>query len=704
MNIVLFSALSFLLHVTHADPCDEQLPFQNGGVCLPIGDLCCACVGSGCEGCETVACSTTAEPTTTFVTTDAPETTTEIGTTLTGNPCICTTESFPECPPSTDDSFDDDACDCSGGMVELRFNYTGAATNVEISLYDEDDMSQAICTFTDVNPDDEIICNVNDASIGLSKFAKNTRFTITRNDDTTCAATYHTSCSKNIVGVVMDECDELVASGWRDGDGDNCDALYVDTDSSKPGSKSGSGSSDGNDDECDCSGGMVELRFNYTGTATNVEISLYDEKDMSQAICTFTDVNPEDEIICNVNDASIGLSKFAHNTRFRITRDDDTTCAATYHTSCSKNIVGVVMDECDELVASGWRDGDGDNCDALYVDTGSSKPGSKSGSGSRDGNDDECDCSGGVVELRFNYTGTATNVDVHLYDEKDQSRAICTFTDVNPDDEIVCNVNGASPPLITTGLSKFGTNTRFRIERNDGSRCAATYHTSCSQNIVGVVQDECDELVVSGWRDGDGSNCDRDAAAESDDPCKSGSRSKSRSSRHRMVRRLALTGRRRMKGSKSASGSKKGSKSASRSKDASPTTTTVFDVTEDEECLCASYSQSSSSSSESKASSGSKKKKGSKSASTGSVSHHKRKESVSASFDGATKIKSKGKSSGQTYSSGMDAPCDDDVQMSVNGGESLNNGGDMVTNGGVRYGVMCTWMMAVFGACLFVMY
>eukprot|EP01083_Nonionella_stella_P011524 32708_1 len=151
-------------------------------VCLPIGDLCCSCVGSGCEGCETYYCSTTSEPTTTFFTTDAPETTTEIGTTFTGNPCICTTESFPECPPSKDDSFDDDAGDCSGGMFELRFNYTGTATNVEISLYDEDYMSQSICTFTDVNPDNEIICNFNDASIVLYKFAKNTRFNISRND------------------------------------------------------------------------------------------------------------------------------------------------------------------------------------------------------------------------------------------------------------------------------------------------------------------------------------------------------------------------------------------------------------------------------------------------------------------------------------------------------------------------------------------
>ncbi len=52
----------------------------------------------------------------------------------------------------------------------------------------------------------------------------------------------------------------------------------------------------------------------------------------------------------------------------------------------------------------------------------------------------------------------------------------------------------------------------FIITYPNSETCEAQYHTSCSQDIVGVIQDECNQLIVSGWKDNanydNGGDCD----------------------------------------------------------------------------------------------------------------------------------------------------------------------------------------------------
>eukprot|EP01084_Bolivina_argentea_P197229 338032_1 len=104
-------------------------------------------------------------------------------------------------------------------MVELTFVYEGTDTGVSIAMYDKDD-DQSICTFDGVNQDDEITCKA--ATSGLDKLPKSTTFVITQTDGTICSATYHTSCSVDVVGVVLEQCEDLVAIGYVDSEGTIC--------------------------------------------------------------------------------------------------------------------------------------------------------------------------------------------------------------------------------------------------------------------------------------------------------------------------------------------------------------------------------------------------------------------------------------------------------------------------------------------------
>eukprot|EP01084_Bolivina_argentea_P267344 453784_1 len=114
----------------------------------------------------------------------------------------------------------------------------------------------------------------------------------------------------------------------------------------------------------------------------------------------------------------------------------------------------------------------------------------------------ECDCKGGIVELRYVYVGKISNVQIDLYTGKNNAELICSYKNVEPNEEIVCNLRGDAPGLIKQGLDKFSTESPFKITYpNNGGICSAQYHTSCSQDIVGVIQSECNELIVSGWKD-----------------------------------------------------------------------------------------------------------------------------------------------------------------------------------------------------------
>ena len=87
---------------------------------------------------------------------------------------------------------------------------------------------------------------------------------------------------------------------------------------------------------------MTELRFRYQGSESDVGIEIFYDKDTKQ------------QVLCNIESTG---HDFQNETPFTVTYQSGQTCEAQYHTSCSSDIVGLVQDECTDLICTGWRDG-----------------------------------------------------------------------------------------------------------------------------------------------------------------------------------------------------------------------------------------------------------------------------------------------------------------------------------------------------------
>merc|ERR1712232_1319990 len=104
--------------------------------------------------------------------------------------------------------------------------------------------------------------------------------------------------------------------------------------------------------------------------------------------CRFTGINPNDELVCDIRDAS-NLSAFENETPIMITGSNGYECVGQYHTSCSSDIVDELPEQvsgfslCTDVHVSGWRDGnpatndcdDGEepcSCDTIVRDTSTS--------------------------------------------------------------------------------------------------------------------------------------------------------------------------------------------------------------------------------------------------------------------------------------------------------------------------------------------
>jgi len=301
------------------------------------------------------------------------------------------------------------------------------------------------------------------------------------------------------------------------------------------------------DCDCDKDFGVVELRFRYIGSETDVDIEI---KSGNNVICDYANINNGDEIICNI--ANSNMNNFPTETSFTAGSS-----RGQFHTSCSSDIVDEVQGD---LKCTGWRDGNprddndcddgeepcdcddttatpattnsntdvsfvqtviGDNC---YCDDTSgafsttsttsttsykskkSKSKSKSSSGGLGYGDCDCDKDFGMVEMRLIYSGDE-NVDIS-YIHKDGGE-MCKDEDVAKGDESTCSVANSNK------FDNYGTNTYVKVYSAGTSKqiCMSTIHTSCSDDIVGGYGDEgCGyDLQVSGWRDGnprDDNDCD----------------------------------------------------------------------------------------------------------------------------------------------------------------------------------------------------
>eukprot|EP01084_Bolivina_argentea_P267336 453764_1 len=202
--------------------------------------------------------------------------------------------------------------------------------------------------------------------------------------------------------------------------------------------------------------------------------------------------------------------------------EDVLNCPATIDGECCANTIGV----CEQVSCPTTTSNPTTTCicptypafTPLPTKAGKSKDSKPIGNGIG-----ACDCNGGVAELRYVYLGTTSNVQIDIYTgkSKDSPQLVCTFNNIQPNEEIVCNLRGDAPGLVLKGLDKFATESPFIITYPNGNTCNAQYHTSCSQDIVGVVQSECPELVVSGWKD----NNNYDNGLDCDDgivPCQCG--------------------------------------------------------------------------------------------------------------------------------------------------------------------------------------
>jgi hypothetical protein len=305
--------------------------------------------------------------------------------------------------------------------------------------------------------------------------------------------------------------------------------------------------------------GVTELRFVYYGNTPNTDpvvIELFRrEKEGGTLICKFEGVIANQEVSCALDGSQPGLvlqglADFDNETPFVVTYSNGDTCEASYHTSCSSDIVNVVLQECTDLVCTGWNDGSGQNCDddiepcpcnnyevppsepepTSFVDiilgehcycdvSGQIVPApteppkskaKKSKSGKHKSKDSgglgvgDCDCEGGQIELTLLYQAVeAVDIEFWYFDKKSgNGEAICANYSVEQGAEVICNVQ--EPNVVgATAHDKLGTNTFVQFTQvSDGAECQTEIHTSCSRDIVGTFGDEDCGAIVSGWRDG----------------------------------------------------------------------------------------------------------------------------------------------------------------------------------------------------------
>lgn len=336
-------------------------------------------------------------------------------------------------------------------------------------------------------------------------------------------------------------------------------------------SKSKGSSSSGNgvgDCDCDKSYKLREIRFIYTGTQSNVKMSVYSDGKTGSypwqsEVCRFTGINPNDEVICDIRDAS-NLLAFENETPIVITGSNGYECVGQYHTSCSSDIVDELPEQggsfpiCTDVYVSGWRDGnpatndcdDGEepcSCDTITRDTSTSttfepefvdvviggncycdntgnigsnptpqptsyskkskkKKGKKGSSGGLGYGDCDCDKTYGMRTLRFMWSGTE-EVDIYYY-EKGGS-LLCKDEGIEEGEESECDAQASG------SFTKFSTNTYMQVKRagTNNAVCTSEVHTSCSSDIVGGYGDGgCGtDLLVTGWSDGnpnDDNYCD----------------------------------------------------------------------------------------------------------------------------------------------------------------------------------------------------
>lgn len=286
-------------------------------------------------------------------------------------------------------------------------------------------------------------------------------------------------------------------------------------------------------------------------------------------MCRFSNVNPNDELVCDIQ-AGSNLLAFENETPFVVTGANGYECVGQYHTSCSSDIVGVAPQQvsgfnlCSDIIVSGWRDGnpatndcdDGEepcSCDTITRDTSTSttfepefvdviigencycdntgntgsvptpqptsyskkskkKKGKKGSSGGLGYGDCDCDKTYGMRTLRFLWSGTQA-VDIYYYEKG--GALLCKDEGIEEGEESECDAQSSG------SFTKFSTNTYMQVKKagTQNNVCTSEVHTSCSSDIVGGYGDGgCGtQLLVSGWSDGnpnDDNYCD-----DGYDPC-----------------------------------------------------------------------------------------------------------------------------------------------------------------------------------------
>ncbi|NNF01492.1 MAG: T9SS type A sorting domain-containing protein, partial [Bacteroidia bacterium] len=218
------------------------------------------------------------------------------------------------------------SCECSGGMIEVTTIYQGSSSTVYVK-----DGSNTLLTFNNVNTGDTLTASASAA--GLSKWPSGMDW-----KDGSGTVEIHTSCSDDIVGETYGS---FYVIGFIDNNGNSCslDNPY-----------SGITLVDPN---CGCEDKMTEVSLIYNPQgSSNATIEVYDG---STVILTFNNVQPGDEIVLKSSDA--GMSDFGSSIDISVNNGP----LAEIHTSCSKEIIGLIVSE---VLITGYVDGMGTVCDA----------------------------------------------------------------------------------------------------------------------------------------------------------------------------------------------------------------------------------------------------------------------------------------------------------------------------------------------------
>eukprot|EP01084_Bolivina_argentea_P313880 543615_1 len=397
-------------------------------------------------------------------------------------------------------SEEDDNCDCNGGMTSITMQYTGTCDATITGYYSGKDDETIICSPTAISTGDLVTCT---AEPDYDKFKSNTYFGINCIDRrrrrmgdldlADCTATFHTSCSQNILGEESEDCTDLTVIAYTSGDGAVCEDPIIDEENEFMTEVCIKYSVDGLVEDC---GELTEIFLSLCeNNKTDFNSSTINANDLTDLVVSIDP--PELQYYGGrADDDELGI--FINFTNEDV--DEFELCLGNVtvdtHFNKNKGTVdvgdGVIYIENEESECNM----DGLPCLNFFFD--------EPCPNTTETVFKNCDCDDGMTSITMEYTGVCSNATITGYysDKDDDDSLSCSPSMIGTGDVVTCS---AAP-----NYDKFKSNTYFGIVCNDDvdGDCTAKFHTSCSQVILGEESEDCGDLTVVSYSSGDGAICD----------------------------------------------------------------------------------------------------------------------------------------------------------------------------------------------------